>query len=155
VLWVALFLKNGNASPIGVVVAQAAQVQELVYFDEQMPVFGVEEKPKQNEEAEKAPPQAVRTAQPAQAERRPAQQRAQGAQAQNSSSANATGSVLVNINLGDVSELTKLPGIGAAMAQRIIEYRNQHGNFVRIEDIKNVSGIGARRFEAMKEFLTL
>lgn len=49
---------------------------------------------------------------------------------------------LVNINTADIVTLQTLPGIGASRAGEIISYREQNGNFLSIEDIKNVSGIG-------------
>jgi len=58
---------------------------------------------------------------------------------------------MININKAKQDELTQLPGIGDAMAQRIIEYREQNGNFQQIEDIQNVSGIGEAKFEKIKE----
>ena len=61
----------------------------------------------------------------------------------------------ININLASQSELTDLPGIGNVLASRIIDYRRQHGDFKRIEDIKNVSGIGEKRYEAIQEKITV
>ena len=61
----------------------------------------------------------------------------------------------ININLASQSELTDLPGIGSVLAARIIDYRRQHGDFLRIEDLRNVSGIGERRFEAIMDKITV
>ncbi|MBO8158698.1 helix-hairpin-helix domain-containing protein [Thermosyntropha sp.] len=59
---------------------------------------------------------------------------------------------LVNINTASVEELAeKLNGIGPALAQRIVDYRTQNGKFKSVEDIKNVSGIGEKRFEQLKD----
>ena len=63
---------------------------------------------------------------------------------------NSRGSI-VNINTANETELEELPGIGASIAGRIIEYRNKNGKFKSIEDIKNVTGIGDSKFEKIKE----
>lgn len=65
------------------------------------------------------------------------------------------GSGLININTATQSELETLPGIGPAFAQRIIEYREAHSGFKNIEEIKQVSGIGEKTFEKMKEKITI
>ena len=57
---------------------------------------------------------------------------------------------LININKAGAIELQELPGIGSSTAEKIIEYRNQNGNFKSIEDIKNVSGIGEAKFNNIK-----
>ena len=62
---------------------------------------------------------------------------------------------LVNINTASASELDKLPGIGPAYAQRIVDYRTQNGPFSKIEDIQNVQGIGPKKFEQLKERITV
>ncbi|SHI70295.1 DUF655 domain-containing protein [Lutispora thermophila] len=59
----------------------------------------------------------------------------------------------ININTAGIDELDSLPGIGEAYAKRIIEYREANGPFKSIEDIKNVSGIGAKRYEAIKDLI--
>jgi len=58
---------------------------------------------------------------------------------------------LVNINTATKEQLKTLTGIGDATAQKIIDYRNEKGQFGNIEDIKNVSGIGESKFEKIKE----
>jgi len=59
--------------------------------------------------------------------------------------------LLVNINTDNPKELESLDGIGESIAQRIIDYRREHGNFEVIEDIMRVSGIGKKKFEAIKD----
>ncbi len=61
---------------------------------------------------------------------------------------------LVNINTADEEKLQTLSGIGASKAKAIIEYRNTNGKFEKIEDIKNVSGIGDSAFEKIKDYIT-
>lgn len=60
---------------------------------------------------------------------------------------------LVNINTADEKALDALPGIGPAMAKRIIEYRETEGQFQTIEDLKKVKGIGDAKFNKMKDKL--
>ncbi|WP_276620768.1 helix-hairpin-helix domain-containing protein [Syntrophomonas wolfei] len=73
-----------------------------------------------------------------------------------SSPAPPGGSAKVNINKAPASELAdKLNGIGPALSQRIVDYREANGAFEKIEDIKNVSGIGEKKFEAIKEHITV
>lgn len=57
----------------------------------------------------------------------------------------------ININTADESQLTTLPGIGAARAQAIISWRNEHGAFEAIEDIMQVSGIKEGAFAKIKD----
>jgi len=61
----------------------------------------------------------------------------------------------ININSASRSELMDLPGIGSTLSERIVEYRNKYGPFLKIEDIKNVTGIGDKRFEAIREKITV
>lgn len=58
---------------------------------------------------------------------------------------------IVNINTATAEELTELPGIGGATANKIIEYRKQNGKFQTIEELKNVAGIGNSKFENIKD----
>ena len=60
----------------------------------------------------------------------------------------------ININQASKSELMDLPGIGNVLAARIVDYRSQNGDFSGIEDIRNVSGIGEKRFEAIQDKIT-
>jgi len=62
---------------------------------------------------------------------------------------------LVNINTADQAALDSLPGIGPALAQRIIQYREKNGPYKVPEDIKNVSGIGEKRFENLKDLISV
>ena len=59
----------------------------------------------------------------------------------------------ININTATIEELDKLPGVGEATANKIVSHRNDNGEFKNIEEIKNVNGIGDKKFEAMKELI--
>ena len=61
----------------------------------------------------------------------------------------------VNINTADKWLLEALPGIGPTTARRIVEYREEHGPFGQIEDIKKVRGIGEGTFEKIKDKITI
>ena len=63
-------------------------------------------------------------------------------------------SKIININTATVDELATLPGIGKAIAERIVAYRMQNGKFENIEDIKNVTGIGDSKFNNIKDEIT-
>lgn len=62
---------------------------------------------------------------------------------------------LVNINRANSSELVVLPGIGEVLANRIIEYRSEKGDFKSIEELRNVSGIGDKKFNEIKDKVIL
>lgn len=68
---------------------------------------------------------------------------------------NASAVRLINVNTAPLSELDLLPGIGPALGQRIIEYRDEHGFFEHVDDLQGVSGIGPRTLEKMKPLITL
>ena len=72
-----------------------------------------------------------------------------------SSSGKSGDNTIVHLNTATLEELDTLPGIGDTMGRRIIEYRNKNGAFKSIEEIKNVKGIGEKRFNRMKDRLAL
>ncbi len=61
----------------------------------------------------------------------------------------------ININTAEREELILLPSIGEGRAEDIIKYREENGDFGRIEDIMQVSGIGEKTFEEIKEQITV
>lgn len=61
----------------------------------------------------------------------------------------------ININTAGLEELDKITGVGPVIAQRIIDYRNSNGPFQKIEDIKEVKGIGDVTFEKMRNEITI
>lgn len=63
------------------------------------------------------------------------------------------GLFLININKADVDMLMMLDGIGEVMAQRIIDYRTEHGAFESVEDLLEVKGIGEKTLEKMKPMI--
>jgi len=67
----------------------------------------------------------------------------------------AAPSAPVNINTATQEQLETLPGLGAKVAQRIIEYRQKNGNFKKVEDLMNVKGIGEKSFLKLKPMLTV
>ena len=60
---------------------------------------------------------------------------------------------LLNINTASAEELETLPNISAQMAQRIVAYREQHGEFASVEALQNVKGIGAKALEKLRPFV--
>jgi len=62
---------------------------------------------------------------------------------------------MVNINTASASDLEKLPGIGPALAQRIVEYRDSHGPFASVDALTDVPGIGKAKLEALREQATV
>ena len=65
------------------------------------------------------------------------------------------GTFKININTASKSELMELEGIGEVTAQAIIDYREKNGRFKTIEEIKNVSRIGEKSFEKIKDKITI
>jgi competence protein ComEA len=63
--------------------------------------------------------------------------------------------IIVNINTATIEELDSLPEIGPKTAQAIIDYRNNHGLFTKIDEILEVEGIGPVTFEKIRELITV
>ena len=61
----------------------------------------------------------------------------------------------VNINTANKEELSALPGIGPAIAERIIEYRDKNGPFKNTEEITKIKGIGEKTFQKMKDLIAI
>lgn len=61
----------------------------------------------------------------------------------------------ININTATIQELDSLPGVGEATANKILNYRQENGKFKSIEEIKNVNGIGDKKYEDLKEVICI
>lgn len=61
----------------------------------------------------------------------------------------------ININTASLDQLTTLPRIGPAIAQRILSFREEHGSFEKIEELMNVKGIGQKTFDRLKPLIRL
>lgn len=59
----------------------------------------------------------------------------------------------IDINRASAEELTRIPGIGEAMARRIIDFRDKEGPFRRVEDLMKVKGIGEKSFQKLKAYV--
>ena len=66
-----------------------------------------------------------------------------------------TAAAQVNLNTATAAELAKLPGIGPAVAARIVEYRQKNGGFKKAEELMNVRGIGEKMFLKLKPLVTV
>jgi competence protein ComEA len=74
---------------------------------------------------------------------------------QNEKPAPRAASAPVNLNTATVDQLAELPGIGRAVAQRIVEYREKNGSFKKVEELMNVKGIGEKSFLKLKPLVTV
>lgn len=59
----------------------------------------------------------------------------------------------ININTATITELCTLSGVGESLANKIIKYREENGKFKTIEDLKNVNGIGDKKYESLKDYV--
>lgn len=57
---------------------------------------------------------------------------------------------VVDVNHAEVAELVELPGVGQAIAERIVEYRKQNGPFQSVDDLREVTGIGPKTLDALR-----
>jgi competence protein ComEA len=62
---------------------------------------------------------------------------------------------LVNLNTADSATLETLPRVGPALAARIIDWREANGGFTSVDDLRNVTGIGDKTFEGLKDLVTV
>ena len=62
---------------------------------------------------------------------------------------------LVDLNTAEAEELATLPGIGEGLAKRIVDYRTEHGPFEGPEGLMEVSGIGEKKYEGLREYVTV
>ena len=69
--------------------------------------------------------------------------------------AKPSSAALINLNSATAAELEKLPGVGPAMATRILDYRQKSGGFKKIEELMNVKGIGEKSFLKLKALVTI
>jgi competence protein ComEA len=61
----------------------------------------------------------------------------------------------ISINTGSIADLDRLPGVGPSTAQKIIDYRSEHGGFTAIDELLAVRGIGPKKLEAMRKYVRL
>ena len=62
---------------------------------------------------------------------------------------------VININTADVAQLSLLPRVGAKAAQRIVDYRTQHGRFEKSTDIMQVKGFGDKSYERLSAYIAV
>ena len=62
---------------------------------------------------------------------------------------------LVDLNTAEAEELATLPGIGEGLAKRIVAYRTEHGPFEGPEGLMEVSGIGEKKLEELRDYITV
>jgi competence protein ComEA len=59
----------------------------------------------------------------------------------------------IDLNRATLQELTGLPGVGQAIAKRIVEFRDEHGPFKRVEDLMKVKGIGEKSLDKIRPYI--
>ena len=61
----------------------------------------------------------------------------------------------IDVNTATAKELQSVPGIGETLAKRIVEFREEHGPFEKVDDLLNVRGIGVASLDKLRPFLTI
>ena len=61
----------------------------------------------------------------------------------------------LDVNTASAEELTQLPGVGPGLAQRIVDFRQQNGPFQTVDDLQNVPGLGASKFDRLAPFVRI
>src|SRR5215467_6131761 len=61
----------------------------------------------------------------------------------------------ININLADSGQLQQVPGIGPATAEKILQMRKSYGAFKSVDDLKAIRGLGQKRLDKMRKYLTV
>ena len=80
---------------------------------------------------------------------------ARGAQGAKAASGESLDKTPVDINAADAEKLATLPGIGPSIAQRIVEYRKEHGAFKSVDELVNVRGVGEKLLGRLREHITV
>jgi competence protein ComEA len=63
--------------------------------------------------------------------------------------------LVLHLNTASVEQLERLPGVGPALAKRIVEFREKKGGFKRLEELLAVPGVSEKKWKAMREYLVL
>ncbi len=61
----------------------------------------------------------------------------------------------VDLNTATVAQLDTLPGVGPVTAQHIVDWRTRNGRFVRVDQLREIDGIGERRFQQLRDLVTI
>ncbi len=78
-----------------------------------------------------------------------------GSQTAGGAPQDAVPAALIDINTASAADLERLPGVGARLAERIIEYRDKNGGFKKVEELMNVQGIGEKSFLRLKPLISV
>ena len=68
---------------------------------------------------------------------------------------NLLGAISVNVNTATAEQLQQVKGIGPKTADKIVDYRENHGQFSTLDELRNIKGIGEKSLEKMAQFMTL